>query len=155
MSEDEGHQDRRKPLTMFLPYPADKNEEWLSLLRKVVNDAARTDNGPTTMLNLATTGDAWLRGVDVLPAAYRPRLVNLLTALATEHAPASTVANAGLPVATGQAAAPTAVAGSPAAEKQGIDYLFWGAVLLCVIAWLVYFVGPHLISESRQPTSPL
>lgn len=67
-------------------------------------------------------------------------------ALIGPRGPAAAVASAGNLAVTVQPGANAEVT-SPAAETHTIDYQFWGALLLCIIAWLVYFVGPHMIAK--------
>lgn len=137
-------EDLWRPQRIFISHAMDTDPDLLLKIRNLIAEAARAGPMPVT-LNLALTADTWLRGVD-----FWERVGDRTLAFQVKHTPAATVAIAGNATATARAAASAEIT-SPAAETHSIDYQLWAAVLLCIISWLVYFVGPHLIA--KQPSA--
>lgn len=138
MSEDERRQVPRADYLAWM-YEGlrrqDPDDEYMLSMMKSVRKAAEASPGYlTTLLIFAHNADAWRR------------LGN-----EAKHVPAADVTasfNMALAPLRIQLKASAEVT-SPVAETNSVDYQLWAAVLLCVIAWLVYFAGPHLIA--KQP----
>jgi hypothetical protein len=128
------------------------------VFQKLVTEAAQAAPRDRAMLWLARQADARIRELaDQFDVIQRNPDGTLTIFQAKSYTPAPVAAGAGLATATGTALGaamevttvplPADTIGTREVRHHGVNYAYAGIVLLAVLAWLIYFVVPQMISK--------
>jgi hypothetical protein len=125
-----------------------------TFFQKLVTEAAQAAPPDRAMPWLARQADARIRELaDQFDVVLRNPNGTLTIFQAKTYAPVPVVAGAGLATATGAAMKVTTVPlpadtiGTREVRHHGVNYANARIVLLAVLAWLIYFVLPQMISK--------
>jgi len=149
VSEEEALQALRSLLSTFLSLARKSGGEWSLNVQMLVTEAAQASLAyRLTWPDLARAADEQLRvvllGDPLQPAPHVTASFGM--ALAPLRMQLGASADAGsLPAGSS----------SPPAETDGIDYQYAALVFLAVLAWLVTFVGPVVISKLPSADQPI